>query len=583
MVISLSCLLVLNCYETSTGFESEEVSIDNSSDYSDNYNGGIEGTTANPGEEDSEDIDEKDKAYIANPINSSSINLTDIKPTVSAVITPVLSSSIRSKWAERRILIGGVLSNIEWNGAGKMKIPGGYLLVKNDNDYMYVALDLTDDYGNDTGTEDYFWISIDVDKNKKITSRRDINYGLYRGQPNRLARQYYLGPGVWTTILKETSDSKCHIGFGTSNTTTNSQRDPHRIWEMRLSLDELGIDMNAADVPPVVKIGLRVRSLSPFFTHDYPKNFYKNFNYLRTIILARHIDPNYPSGTAGAVIGGVGLIPATQIIDGYASTDSSYYEEFQEAAFGGRLNFIGNRVTMNDLWDMGARKYKVLHRFGVSGAFSPMRQTWSNYRWNGFGYILVHYGPDVDNKYPLINPDNDYSIDDLLLQWQSSGNPSGIHQFRVKFYDNFGNNVAVPYQVLSLMVDNHLPTVDIVKITHNGSPVGTCGMETMEGNDDGVRIKFNVNDAEGHIRFYRLSAQFGHGDYDSIDYDDYGNHMSPTHKWYGVTNEIVPTGEWVPPYTCAYQFRLTAYPRTTNGYGWINSHHTDTLHVTLIK
>ena len=28
-------------------------------------------------------------------------------------------------------------------------------------------------------------------------------------------------------------------------------------------------------------------------------------------------------------------------------------------------------------------------------------------------------------------------------------------------------------------------------------------------------------------------------------------------------------GEWVPPISCAYQFRVTAMPRVTNGYAYL--------------
>ena len=44
----------------------------------------------------------------------------------------------------------------------------------------------------------------------------------------------------------------------------------------------------------------------------------------------------------------------------------------------------------------------------------------------------------------------------------------------------------------------------------------------------------------------------------------------------------VPAGEFVPPQTCAYQFRLSAQPRITNGYTYFSYVET-TKHITLVK
>lgn len=505
----------------------------------------------------------------------------DIGP-LTKVVDPALiklPTSVRSHWADSNMVIGGVLSPAEWGDAGKMKIPGGYLMVKNDDTFMYIALDLIDDDTNDPGTGDYFWFSIDIDKNLAITPRRDTNYGLYVDQPNRMGRQYYLGPGRWTGLLNETSPSACHIGFGISPNAP----DMHRVWEIRIALTELGIeDITALDTPPVIKFGVRVHSTRPSFTYNIPANFYTDFSALRSIYLATQAEPDYTSGASGSVIGGVGLIPFTQIVEGYATTDPSYLN-LDEAAFAGRLDFIGNSVTMQDLWDAGARKYRIYHRAGSSGSYSAIRQSWSNYRWTGAKYVLEHFGPDSENKYPLLNPGLDYSIDDLLIRWKSNTYASGLHSFYARFYDEYGTIVPVPLEILTLMVDNYLPEVDIVEIRHDGYEIPACSIEEVSGLGDGVQVKINVNDPEGHLRYYELTAHFGEGDTDDLGSDTYAAHRNPTHLWSGTSGTLLlPPTEWAPPYSCAYQFRLTAYPRTTNGYGWVHSHRTDTHHVTLI-
>ncbi|MBW4510622.1 MAG: hypothetical protein KME64_29515 [Scytonematopsis contorta HA4267-MV1] len=497
---------------------------------------------------------------------------------------------VRSTWAERPIFIGKfpfpvgspILSPQEWSQAGIMPIPNGYLMVKNNAEFLYVALDLVNDQGQDSGTGDYFWLSIDVDNNRQITPNRDINYALYPGQPNRLGRQYYLGPGVWTGILNEESESLVRIGFeGSPNSST-----PHRIWEMRLSLKELGVDLNASTIPPSVRFGLRVASTNPQFTFDFPLNFFRDFSNLHEIILARFADPKYPPLTAGDVIGGVGLIPATKIsADGYANTDASYIPFVTDTAFGGILNFIGNRVTMQNLWNLGARKYRVLSRFlGSSPSeFSSVRQTWSNYRWGGTNYVLEYFGPDAQQNYPLLNPADDYSIDDLLLQWNSVGVSAGVHQFKVQFFQADGVTIVPSTeQFLNLRIDNNLPRVEIANILYNGNPIPVCAIQRLSSSSDGIQFNITVNDPEGNLGSYELRAYYGDGWSSYITGDSYTNHQNPSRQWQGVNNSLVPSGKWIPPVTCAYQFRLSASPRVTNGYSYIG-YVEATKHITLIK
>jgi hypothetical protein len=500
---------------------------------------------------------------------------------------------VRSTWADQPIFLGKfpfplpgtsreMLAPREWSKAGIMPIPAGYLMVKNDAQFLYIALDLVVDNGQDLGTGDYFWLSVDVDGNRQITPNWDINYGLYPDQPNKLARQYYLGPGTWTGILNEESDSGVRIGFeGSFNSST-----PHRIWEMRLSFKELGVELNASSAPPSIRFGVRVASSNPQFTFDYPRNFYSDFSNLHEIVLARQPEVVYPVDRAGVVIGGVGLIPATVIgTDGYATTDSSYQPYVVDAAFGGVLNLIANRVTLQNLWNQGARKYKILSQFGTStpGTFLSVRQSWTNYRWNGTTYVLEHFGPDARDCYPLLNPTQDYSIDDLLLQWNSVGSPPGIHQFKVEFLQENGTTlVPAPTQVLSLRIDNNLPRVEIINILHNNKAIAACEFANMTSDSDGLQFTITVNDAEKNLRSYVLQAYYGENLAALIAMDSYANHQSDSRQWQGITNTLIPSTKWVPPRTCAYQFRLSATPKVTNGYSYIGYTET-TRHITIIK
>jgi hypothetical protein len=79
---------------------------------------------------------------------------------------------------------------------------------------------------------DFFWLTFDVNADKMIVSREDVQYATIPGGYD-LGLQYYLGPGVWTG-LKETI-SLLGAGFGPSLYS----RTNHRIWEFAISLEEI--------------------------------------------------------------------------------------------------------------------------------------------------------------------------------------------------------------------------------------------------------------------------------------------------------------------------------------------------------
>jgi hypothetical protein len=106
-------------------------------------------------------------------------------------------------------------------------------------------------------------------------------------------------------------------------------------------------------------------------------------------------------------------------------------------------------------------------------------------------------------------------------------------------------------------------------------------METMTDGSDGVRFNLTARDAEGHLAGWALTAHWGAGSSATVASDGYPAHRNAAHQWTGASGQVVPTGEWVPPVTCAYQFRLSATARVTNGYGPIG-YVDDTSHVTRI-
>lgn len=474
---------------------------------------------------------------------------------------------ILSNWVSAPIDLDDSINDVSWENAGKIEVQGGYLMAKNNDEFLYIALDMVDDTGNNAGTGDYFWFTFDRNRNAAITPNYDVNYGLYPGNPNKMGRQYYLGPGRWTGLLNERSPSQNRIEFGSSPNSPT----PHRIWKMRFLLSEINVSLSSFF--PYTRFGFRAASSTPSFRYNEPANFYRDFSRLHILYLARK--RTFPTGNMGTIFGGVGLIPFDRIntSTGRATTASSYRPYVQNAAFGGRLDIIGNRITLGRL---GGRKYKVLHRAGTSGRFEPLLSSWTNYQWSNTlrRYVLRHFGPDSAGKYTLPSASTDYSIDDLLIQFNTVGLTRGLHQFRIDF-DAYTNDT----EILTLYIDNNLPEVNINSITHNGVGKSACSIVHMTSERDGLKFRITAHDPEGNLRGFNLSAHWGSNKGESI----FSRSYPGSGLWTGVSNLLIPSsGEWTPETTCAYQFRVSATARTTNGYGYIGyTAHNE--HLTIIK
>ncbi|WP_026947470.1 hypothetical protein [Algoriphagus marincola] len=490
------------------------------------------------------------------------------------ITSPILFAlPLKSTWAVTPIDINSPLSGGAWDGAGKLKFSRGEVLAKNDAQFLYMAIDVVQDTGNDSGTGDYFWLSFDRNRDRAITANYDINYALYPGQPNKLARQYYLGPARWTGILNDPSSSEVVQEFGSSEASSAS----HRIWKFKIDLKEINIALSWPLSPPYSYFGFRVKSTRPGFTTDFPGNFFKDFKKLRQIILSRK--PGIPEKLAGPVIGGIGLIPKSNINQstGRATTDAGYYTHVQNAAFGGTLNVIGNRTKLQQLWAQGARKYRVLID-PPTGSAQKLLSNWSNYRWNGSSYVLQTFSASALGYYQLANPAIDYSIDDLLIQFPTIALLPGIHKITVIFYK--GRTVAAT-DTVNIYIDNHLPGVNIESIKHGRSEVSACAIETIGPAPDGLNFRITAHDPQGNLRAIQFRATYGENQATGIFSESYGLSKG---NWAGHTNLLIPSsGNWRPPQTCAYSFVLTAWARTTNGYGYIGHNSTHRNLTLLLK
>jgi hypothetical protein len=468
---------------------------------------------------------------------------------------------INSNWAQLPIQLTDGLNDSVWANPGQMAIPGGFLMVKNDALFLYAALDMTTDTGNDPGTGDYFWFTFDRNRDSNISPNVDSNYGCYPGFPNKMGRQWYLAPGTWTGLSQD--GGTCRQAFEPSPNSAVA----HRVWKFRFLLTDLNVSLTPWWWASFTKFGIKVHSTNPPQENNTPANFWQSFANLHTLYFSRK--PVVDVALQGPVIGCVGLIPTTKInAAGRATTDPAYFVPVQNAAFGGLLNMIGNAPNRVALWNAGARFIKVFHSEGA-GAYSEFRTAWYNYHWSvpAGDYVLDSYSADAANYYDLQDPAVDFSIHDLLFQFDSSKLGNGIHNFQVKFYNAAHALVATPAQTVTLLIDNTLPIVKINNVKHGAATVAACDIITMTSPTDGVTINFDANDPEGNLLAWSVSAQWGDGASASIASASYLPAMG---NWAGVIGQTAPTpGVWVPLVSCAHAFSVAASARTTNGYSYI--------------
>jgi DNA-binding beta-propeller fold protein YncE len=275
---------------------------------------------------------------------------------------------------------------------------------------------------------------------------------------------------------------------------------------------------------------------------------------------------------------GVGHVPSTKIVSGYATTDPGYFFQVKHAPFGGTLNLFGN---LSNFKMLGATHYRVL----VSkdgGPYGALGQSWTAYRWNTttLQYEAVNVAPVTADQRYAIPPEYPalaarWYPAFLMMRWPSSAN--GSYSFKVEIYNGAANPTATPLPTgnsLTLAVDNTPPEVDIVAIRqHPGPMIKACDIVTAAPN----RFDFQITatDPNQHMLSYDLAAYWGKNKSASITgaADSYASHVSaaPPHAWGGVINAWLPAAGWAASCNCAHTFILRAWKRTTDGYGYVLS------------
>lgn len=504
--------------------------------------------------------------------------------------------SVQSTWipgATTPPVINGIVTAGEWEGSGCAPIlvgssPVGYILVRNDISTLYVLLDVTNDITNDpVPMQDSFRLTVDVKGDKNIEPNVDVQYTMLPFS-STLGIQYYLGPGSYTPIqaLAPGSTSALGVGFGGSPIITTPN---HRMWEMAISLSEIGIspEMWTSGPTPIVRVGVRVISTNPSasFNIAVPGNFETDFTDLMIIFLG---NPSLPVDPTAPVLKGVGHIPRSNMTDGYADTwsEPSPILRVKDAPFGGIIDVKGDFAALKV---HGATHYKIEYSKD-SGPYQTLIQTWSNYTWDSTAETYIHHSivPDGDGKYACLpDPLNDWYWNDLIMRWNTTTFGNGKYDLKLTAYDISGTPFPAGTftgETLSVVIDNTPPQVVISKVYHavgaTMTEIITCGdipVIDKTALNDGFRFKITAIDNEGHLYDYFMYAHYGNNQSKvAIPEDVYvPGHVDAdgTNLWYGKTDYLYPPtteNPWKPDSAltgvCAHQFRLSAYSRTINGY-----------------
>jgi DNA-binding beta-propeller fold protein YncE len=294
---------------------------------------------------------------------------------------------------------------------------------------------------------------------------------------------------------------------------------------------------------------------------------------------------------AGPVFMGVGHVPASNIVDGYASTDPGYFYQVKHSPFGKTLNIFGNLVQFHAL---NATHYEVeVSKDG--GPFEPINRSWNVYKWNmtTSKYELTPMAPDPGTtRYEIpLEADGQYHPEFwyppfLFMRWASGNN--GLYEFRVNLYPSV--TLPVADNSLILRIDNTTPDAQLIAICQDGvaGPTGNpCypdrevkACDIVSSLPNTYYFKITAYDSNHHLLSYWLKGLWGNNKSHIIYSDHYNNHIDAEgpYWWSGVFNFPIPRtapgsggslDTWASQCNCAHTFYLRTWKRTINGYNYI--------------
>lgn len=198
--------------------------------------------------------------------------------------------------------IDGIVGWGEWDISRRIELGVGFVSLRSDAQRLYVLLDLQEFM--DENPADFFWLTFDVNRDRRITPRVDINYE-FHPPTGEIRPHYYLGPGEMSAPLSRTRSSVARrfdsfLADGSRRVDLNPfeiSESRHRVYEVAIDLEEIG-----AKPGDTIRFGIRVASPGSGAAKDVPGDFPNNFESL----LEAKLDIPYekiPIGDAKATIG----------------------------------------------------------------------------------------------------------------------------------------------------------------------------------------------------------------------------------------------------------------------------------------
>jgi len=323
----------------------------------------------------------------------------------------------------------------------------------------------------------------------------------------------------------------------------------------------------------------------------------------------------------------VGNIPIDYVIQnetspfgGYAdsslATDSATHK-VDDYAFGGELHLyanIGEDLLLDPVTGDCKIKYirvKYHHLDTVTEGY--IQSSFGNARepraGEGIGLVTEAMGPlptsetggmvgvykyanpyETAALYPTKPEINDWVYKGLLLVLPSSSFPFnyGIYRLTLEAFDNDMN----PVTDIEIESENDYDMEFILLVDNDHSALsgdikdimGTtaCGFLDKRGIMDAfdITVDFDVNDTRGNLRYFKLTTHWGSSESLTLSQGEYPTYpgISPP-IWMGDSGiSAIENRQWV---QCAYEFRLRARRRVTNGFNNESEKEIATKHITI--
>jgi len=298
--------------------------------------------------------------------------------------------------------------------------------------------------------------------------------------------------------------------------------------------------------------------------------------------------------TSGFLFNNIGKVPTSEIPRsgvhaGLANVSPSvanalHIYQYEDAPFGGYLWLHGLFGSSDDT----VRYYRIYAApwsGGVPpgpGAFTQVTDPLSKVKYTiGPGGVvtatLENVGPDANGMY-LRTESGYWAFPDLKMIWNTLALPNGRYDLICRAYNPLLLEVPLPSNALSritVLVDNQPVTATINAVRNRlGVDIPECGHVPLATGTENLQFDFTASHPGGFLRDYTLDVLYGRNRYGGvIAADRYaGVHDGAPPIWSGVTGVVSnsapahASGALLPWTSCAYQFRLTAWARTTDGF-----------------